>query len=113
MRKSESKMPDELVKQKVFEHYKMFWMLDHGITIKDICQQAHIWANDCDADEESFEEYLEDHGFSGGSLWPCYDEFLDNEFWERGTIESVLAANPELLKAYEEIFEEEMLLPFC
>ena len=95
-----NKISEEELKRTIFEKYKIFWMLNHGITIKDISKLAKEWVGDCDTSEVSLEDYLEEQGFNGGSLWACFQEFLDNEFWERGFIENILSGSQNLLKSY-------------
>ncbi len=31
-------------------------------------------------DGMSFDEYVEEYGFANGEIYPCYEEFLDNDF---------------------------------
>ncbi|HAU85699.1 MAG TPA: hypothetical protein DCW90_09390 [Lachnospiraceae bacterium] len=65
--------------KKAYERYKLQWMADHEVTIEDIGNLANDWKNE--GGEESFSDYIEEYGFAG-SIWVCYEEFLDCEYKE-------------------------------
>mgnify|MGYP003400488301 FL=1 len=69
----------------MYERYKFIWMLDHDITLFDAFAE---WRDYCDpangfpsglSSEAAFEEWENDCGFSG-SLYPCFDEYLETEY---------------------------------
>lgn len=78
----------ESIQTKLYARYKMLWMLRHGLTVQDIFDQANLWQKTCNEegidpqrDEGfSFEDFIEDNGFCGGSLWVCFEEFLGAEY---------------------------------
>ena len=71
--------------KKLYERYKLIWMLDHGITLREAFRDWSMYLswNRRDADiktpEEVFENWENDCGFSG-SLYPCFDEYLETEY---------------------------------
>ena len=71
--------------KKMYERYKFIWMLEHGITLFDAFAE---WRDYCDpangfpsglSSGAAFEEWENDCGFSG-SLYPCFDEYLETEY---------------------------------
>lgn len=71
--------------KKLYERYKLIWMLDHGITLREAFRDWSMYLswNRRDADiktpEEVFENWENDCGFSG-SLYPCFEEYLETEY---------------------------------
>ena len=71
--------------KKLYERFKLIWILEHGITLfdafaewRDYCDPANGFASD-ESSEAAFEEWENDCGFSG-SLYPCFDEYLETEY---------------------------------
>lgn len=71
--------------KKLYERYKLLWMLDQGITLQDAFSE---WRDYCDpengfdrgtSNEDAFDSWESDCGFSG-SLYPCFGEFVDVEY---------------------------------
>ena len=71
--------------KKLYERYKLIWMLDHGITLFDAFAE---WRDYCDpangfegnkSSEAAFEDWEYTCGFSG-SLYPCFEEYLETEY---------------------------------
>lgn len=71
--------------KKLYERYKLLWMLDQGITLQDAFSE---WRDYCDpendmdpgtSNEDAFNDWEYNSGFSG-SLYVCFDEFVNAEY---------------------------------
>ena len=71
--------------KKMYERYKLIWMLDNGITLFDAFAE---WRDYCDSEngfntgessEDAFEDWENNCGFSG-SLYPCFEEYLETDY---------------------------------
>lgn len=74
--------------KKLYERYKLIWMLDQGITLfdafaewRDYCDPANGLDTDT-SNEDAFDSWEEDSGFSG-SLYPCFGEFVEVEYSQK------------------------------
>lgn len=78
----EKNAADARIQRVAYERYQMYWLLDHGITMKDISDEAAKWMDEYRFDNEpsSFESFIAEYGFTGGEIYPCYDEFISSEF---------------------------------
>ena len=71
--------------KKLYERYKLIWMMDHGITLFDAFAEWRDYcdpANGFDADtssEAAFEDWEYNSCFSG-SLYPCFEEYLETDY---------------------------------
>lgn len=67
--------------KKLYERFKLIWMLDHDITLSEAFRDWSMYLSDADikTPEEVFENWENDCGFSG-SLYPCFDEYLETEY---------------------------------
>lgn len=84
--KISSKLSDN---ERAYEIFKHCWIKQH---IDDITmtQTEALYENDesnnnlheCEDTTKnmSFDEYVEKYGFANGEIYPCYEEFLDNNF---------------------------------
>lgn len=72
--------------KKLYERYKIIWMLAHGITLFDVFAE---WRDYCDpangfdsslSSEAAFEDYWGNNCGFAGSLYPCFDEYLETEY---------------------------------
>lgn len=72
--------------KKAYEIFQLQWMLDHGYSIRDLIDQLEVMAEE---DENKsgvrtdLQSLLQDweYGFGfDGSIWPCYQEFLDTDY---------------------------------
>lgn len=76
--------------KKAFERFKLQWMLDHGYTLTDLVECMEVMIHEDEQDglrtklSELFERWEFGVGFADGSVWPCYDEYLQNEAQESG-----------------------------
>ena len=71
------------IKKLCYELYKNDWMREHGITHdmqQDALKNYYEEFSACSS-EYTFEDYLLDYGFAG-KIYACFDEFLDNEYFE-------------------------------
>lgn len=71
--------------KKLYERYKLLWMMDHRITLFDAFAE---WRDYCDpangldagtSNEGAFDFWEEDSGFSG-MLYSCFGEFVECEY---------------------------------
>lgn len=76
--------------KKAFERFKLKWMLDHGYTLTDLIECMEVMIHEDEQDgfhtklTELFARWEFGVGFVDGSVWPCYEEFLQNEALESG-----------------------------
>ena len=77
--------------EKAYLRYQMHWMLTHGITMDDISETVADWDKAHDYNK-SFSKYVEEHGFWNGSLWACFDEFMDAEYKDKDYMKFLLSA---------------------
>ena len=76
--------------KKAFERFKLQWMLDHGYTLADLIECMEVMIHEDEQDglrtklSELFDRWEFGVGFVDGSVWPCYDEYMQNEAQESG-----------------------------
>lgn len=68
--------------RKAFERFKLQWMIDHGYTLADLVECMEIMIHE-DAISglrtnlsNLFDRWEFGVGFADGSVWPCYEEYL-------------------------------------
>jgi len=69
--------------RKAYEYFKLMWMQSHGYSLDDLMSQLEKVRRDLYDEDASFQtiyEYWEDEVGFGGEIWPCFDEFVDNEY---------------------------------
>ena len=74
---------DEMKLRQLYERYKLQWMIDHGFTLADLiaCMEGMI-SEDLSGSEvhtnlqSLFADWEYGVGFEGGSIWPCFAEYL-------------------------------------
>lgn len=82
------------VAQLAYGKFQLQWMKDHGFTIQDLCDAVRDWSCETENQKEyPFSEYLEDQGLGNGSLWPCFDEFVQSEYQDVGLMKYLLSAD--------------------
>lgn len=62
-----------------YEKFKLQWMLDHGHTLESLV--SSLAASLEDSEEplvETYNTWEREVGF-GGEIYPCFEEWLDNE----------------------------------
>ena len=86
--------------QRQYELFKLQWMIDHGYTLReimagldqymneridDLSERIEEYGEDCDINADDlkpstiFDEWELDSGFAGGEIYPCFEEWFDNE----------------------------------
>ena len=85
------------IQEKAYARYQMHWMFSHSITMQDV----YTAAENAQDDDQQFEEWIECHGFGGGSLWVCPDEFLDAEYQDKAYMRELLS-NSEYISYLED-----------
>lgn len=88
------------IKKIAYEKYRLDWMLKHGYTLTNLM-------NELDSMQEENEDTVSqlfidwEYGFGFGSeIWVCFDEFIDNEYQDKGYMKQLL--NWEEYEKYEE-----------
>lgn len=101
--------PDLSNEERAYEIFKRCWINQH---IDDITmtQTEALYENDesnknlheCEDSTKnmSFDEYVEEYGFANGEIYPCYAEFLNNDFED-------FLYYPEIEKIIDNTDEEE------
>lgn len=66
--------------RKAYERYRLEWMLAQGKTLPDMIREMENARQDNDNEsvEQIFNDWEHDFGF-GGSIWPCFDEFITQD----------------------------------
>lgn len=66
-------------KENLYETFKKEWIDEHidDITMTDT---QSLYENIEESKNMTFNEYVEEYGFSDGSVYPSFEEFCDNEF---------------------------------
>lgn len=69
-----------------YEIFKLQWMIDHGLSIRDLIENLQIMLDeDLDGSDvptslhNLFSDWEFGFGFNG-AIWPCYQEFLDQDY---------------------------------
>lgn len=81
---------NKTIREIAYEKYKLSWMCSHGFTLSDLMRELHAYQEgDFILLPELFREWELEAGFSG-SIWACFDEFLDAEYQDEEYMESLL-----------------------
>ena len=92
----------------IYELYKQDWIHEHlsNQQVKDTI--VDYFEGLVDSSEDfTFQDYIEEYGYTNGEVYSCYDEFMDNEYSDEEYIKSLLEDYPKLLKEYQEDYKEE------
>lgn len=93
------------VKKIAYEKYKLDWMLHHGYTLEDLVNSLSDCMEGVNEDfVVVFDIWESDYGF-GSEIWACFDEFIDNEYQDKGYMKQLL--NWEEYEKYEEDMKDE------
>lgn len=76
--------------QKAYEVFKLQWMINHDFSLTDLVECMDIMVHEDQSDsgvrtslQSLFEDWEFGVGFVGGQIWPCYEEFKQNEYVEK------------------------------
>ncbi len=86
------RIPEEVLQDEFYELYKEAWEYEnvpYGEKL-DVMREYHKAALYGETSAESFEDYLWENDGYHGSLYVCFEEFLDNEYQDREYMESLL-----------------------
>lgn len=79
----------ELKARKAYEIFKLQWMINHGFSLSDLMESMDIMVHEeisASGVRTSMQSLFEDWefgvGFAYGQVWPCFEEFLQNEYQE-------------------------------
>lgn len=68
---------------KDYQKFKLEWMLSHGYSLEDLIHRvSEILQEETTLNlsfEEAFKIFENEVGFAGSEIWPCYDEWLNEE----------------------------------
>ena len=88
------------IKKIAYEKYKLDWMLRHGYTLADLVRELSDYMEEANEDlVVVFDIWESDYGFRS-EIWVCFDEFIDNEYQDKGYMKQLLTW--EEYKKYEE-----------
>lgn len=94
------------IAQIAYEKYQLDWMKNHNCSLEELINHLDsIWNESFSYDEgnlspgEAFATFEEDCGFNG-SLYVCFDEFLNAEYTDSGYMEYLL--NEDEFSSYQE-----------
>lgn len=111
-------MSKEKFKRSCYEAYKLNWMIAHGYSIKDYlyaiadedenarAEGDYPEGSSIDIYEDLHDRFESETGFKG-SIWACYEEFLENEFADAEYMDTLLSTMPDCMKMkalYKSIF---------
>lgn len=73
--------------RRLYERYKLQWMLYHDLSLVDLMDCMEVMLRE-DAEIPSLRSKFQDLfkawefgvGFPGGQIWPCFEEYRDNEY---------------------------------
>lgn len=88
------------IKKIAYEKYKLDWMLHHGYTLTDLINELDQMQEE-NLDDSVSQLFIDwEYGFGFGSeVWVCFDEFIDNEYQDKGYMKQLL--NWEEFEKYE------------
>ena len=88
------------IKKIAYEKYRLDWMLKHGHTLTNLMDELDSMQEE--SDDTVSQLFIDwEYGFGFGSeIWVCFDEFIDNEYQDRGYMQQLL--NWEEFEKYEE-----------
>ena len=96
--------------RRAYERFKLQWMIDHGFTLSDFvaCMEDMI-CEDLSGSEvrtslqSLFSDWEFGVGFAGGSVWPCFEEYLQSDVHSENGAEQYLLIS---------VYEREILTEF-
>lgn len=81
-----SQSPEYQELRKKYEQFKLQWMIDHGYTLRDLVEELQTMVDeDLDGSDvptslqSLFGDWEFGVGFTGGSVWPCFEEWFQND----------------------------------
>lgn len=100
-RRKTSRLPGKdrvYIRKAAYKKFQMFWLYDHGFGMQDIFQAMEEICLELSSEGEdiysgSLWEAFEETGLGGGSIYPCFDEFLDCEYQDAGLMLRLLTDN--------------------
>lgn len=91
---------DVNIKKIAYEKYKLDWMLHHGYTLANLMDELDSMQEESeDTVSQLFIDWEYGFGF-GSEIWVCFNEFIDNEYQDKGYMKQLL--NWEEYAKYEE-----------
>lgn len=99
-----TKVVDFDIRRAAYELYKLYWIEDHTTTKirHDTLRNYYLYCKECADDGTkiySFDEWLNDVGYSNGSMYVCFEEFCDEEYQDENLVRYLLG-DEELIALY-------------
>lgn len=104
----------EWLRRTAYELYKLDWMtrVDHRMLIDgvhefadEIISDKDIYAFDGTDDPQTIEDMFCERGFGNGSMYVCFEEFLDSEYQDKEYMKELLTeAHFNECQKYDELF---------
>jgi len=106
-------LPKLDITEVAYEFYKQDWLDSHTSPESRLSTMQCYYAElqECleeGWDVQSFEDWVWDVGYGEGSLYVCFDEFLDCEFQEEEYMQELLGRDSKLWELYQDYLENEM-----
>lgn len=79
-----------------YDKFKVYWCLTHDVTLADLFAKYSEYWGEVESDEDGmpdFWSWLEETGFAGGLIWPCRNEFLENEYLDSSLMLQLIPDN--------------------
>lgn len=94
-------MKTEVLRQCIYRLYKVDWIYSHISKQQQLDQVVDYFEGLVDLpDDYSYEDYLEEFGYSCGDIYACYEEFIDYEYKDTVFIGNLLKDYPKLYEEY-------------
>lgn len=106
-------IPHLNIEEMAYELYKEDWFLSYN-SPKEILDIKRIYYEELQEclekgwDIESYEKWIFDVGFGNGSLYVCFDEFVNCEFQDKEYMKYLLGEQSNLYGMYLEFMETEL-----
>lgn len=73
------------IRKIAYQKYQLYWMMSHCHPIAELIEYLENYKKDCEGDislNSILNNWENEVGFNG-SIWACYDEFLNNEYLDK------------------------------
>lgn len=85
------------IQKTAYRKYQLYWIADHGFSMDDLFKKMASCSGEIVSDDEPItaevlKDLFEETGLGSGSLYPCFDEFLDYEYRDSDLMEHILTA---------------------
>lgn len=76
-----NKQAEEERDRKRYEIFKLKWLIEHGYGLEDVLKEVgwYLQDNFYNISIWNAVDLFERYGFKGGMIYPCFEEWIDNE----------------------------------